>query len=518
MSLSPSLSYRLLRGDLSVVFYVSIAKLALHLIVNAMGGYGLFRDELYYLACANHLAAGYVDQPPLSILALRMMTTVFGDSLFAIRLLPAVLGACTVFITGLITIRLGGKTMAQIIACICAASPISNAMHSFYSMNSIDFLVWALTSYVILLIVQEGDKKYWIWLGVVLGVGLMNKIGVLFLGAGIVAGLLFTKERKWLLTPWPYVAGFIAFVFFMPYVVWNVQHDMAHLEFIRNASGGKYAGLSAIDFALGQVLLNNPMAILIWVPGLVMLFFYTPFKQYRWLGFLYAVPFLIFLVNGTSKAEYLAPAYCGLWAAGAIGVEYFSGFFRSHYMVSGVVAALVLMVAITLLPMTTPILPVETYIRYADALGFKPSSSESKELGELPQFYADMFGWKQKAVDVARAYNTLSGEDKKRCRIMGDNYGQCGAIDYYGASLGLPKSIGDHNNYWIWGHRGFTGEVLILMGGSYDDHVNDFEEVKLAAVSDCQYCMPYEDDLHIFICRGLKVPIDEVWGAEKKFE
>lgn len=518
MSLSPALSYRLVRGDLSVIFYVSLAKLFLHLSVNAMGGYGLFRDEFYYLACADHLAAGYVDQPPLSILVLRMMTTLFGDTLFAIRLLPALLGACTVFITGLITIRLGGKTMAQLIACICAASPISNAMHSYYSMNSIDFLVWSLASYMIILIVQEGDKKYWIWLGLILGVGLMNKIGVLVFGAGIGAGLLFTKERKWLRTPWPYLAGFIAFAFFMPYVIWNLQHDMAHLEFIRNASGRKYAGLSPIDFVLGQILINNPVAILIWVPGLAMLFFFPAFKQYRWLGFLYTVPFLIFLVNGTSKAEYLAPAYSVLWAAGAIGIEYVSAFFRRRYMVSAIVAILILAVTAMLLPMTTPILPVEKYIVYADALGFKPTSAESKAVGELPPFYADMFGWKQKAEDVAKVYNTLSAEDKKKCSIIGNNYGQSGAIDYYGPALGLPKSIGVHNNYWIWGPRDYNGDVLIIMGGAYEDHAPGFAEVKLAGVSDCQYCMPYEDNMNIFICRGLKVPLDKVWEAEKNFE
>src|SRR5690606_31853423 len=221
---------RLVKGDLSILFYMSLAKLSIHLLANFTGGYGLFRDELYYMACAENLAAGYVDHPPLSVFILHIITTLFGDSLFVIRLVPAITGAITVFITGLIVIRLGGNKWAQFIACLCSMSLINFAMHTFYSMNSMDFLIWASVAYVMLLIIQRGERKHWIWLGVVLGVGLLNKISVLFLGAGIFIGLLLTKERKWLLTPWPYVTGCIAFILFLPFIIWNIQNDFAHLE------------------------------------------------------------------------------------------------------------------------------------------------------------------------------------------------------------------------------------------------------------------------------------------------
>jgi hypothetical protein len=129
-----------------------------------------------------------------------------------------------------------------------------------------------------------------------------------------------------------------------------------------------------------------------------------------------------------------------------------------------------------------------------------------------------MFGWKEKAKDVATVYNTLSDDDKKKCAIVSTNYGRCGAIDFFGEEYGLPKSIGTHNNYWQWGTREYTGEIIIILGGDYDDHKDDFASVELAGVSKCKYCMPYENDVNIFICRGFKYNIKEAWQHEKHYD
>jgi hypothetical protein len=510
--------HRLIKGDLALIFYFALARLVFHLLVNMSGGYGLFRDELYYIACTDHLAMGYVDQPPLSIFLLKAVTSIAGDSLFSVRLIPAFAASATVFLIGLMVIQLGGKWKAQLIACIASGSLISFGMHSYFSMNCIDFVVWALVGYMVIRIVQEGTRSQWILLGVILGFGLLNKIGVLFLGAGLFIGLILTPQRKWFATPWPYVCGTIAFIMFSPYIIWNLQHDMAHLEFIENASGGKYSGLSVRTFLVGNLLTNNPFAVLVWLPGLLALFLYKPFRPFMILGFLFAGPLFILMVNGTSKAEYLAPGYSVIWAAGAVWLEQWSSRISFPRLIPYGVATLILVSQVALMPLIVPILPVTSYIRYADAIGEEPSSSENKELAELPQHYADMFGWETKARDVAKVYDSLTDDDKKKCGIVGTNYGQCGAIDYYGREYGLPKAIGTHNNYWIWGPREYTGEVLIIMGGTYEDHVGDFEEVKLAGVSDCQYCMPYEDNMNIFIARKLKAPLAEVWHVVKHYD
>lgn len=517
MALNTPLIQRLFKGDLSIIFYISLFKLLLHLSVNAAGGYGLFRDEYYYLACADNLAFGYVDQPPFSVWILSIVTSIIGDSLFAIRLVPALCGAATVFLTGLIARQLGGQKIAVAIACFYSMTLIGGAMFGFYSMNAFEFVFWALTAWLIIELVKNAQPKHWIALGLVLGFGLMNKIGMLFLGAGIFVGMVATPQRKWFTTPWPYAAGVIAVLLFLPYVVWNIQNDLAHLEFIEKASSEKYSSLSPMKFINGQILINNPISIVVWLPGAIALFAFKELKPYRILGWMFIIPLLILLVNKTSKAEYLAPAYTILWAAGAVWWEQVMQRYRYTRIAFGVVSLIWLGVAGMLLPVVIPILPVEKYISYSETIGFKPESSEGKELSELPQFYADMFGWEKKAKSVSQAFHALSAEDQKKCAIFSNNYGRCASIDYFSEKYGLPKTIGNHNNYWIWGPRGYTGEVMIILGGSLEGHQEKFETVEQVQVSDCEYCMPYEDNVGVFVCRNPVTSLQAYWGKLKHY-
>lgn len=518
MNPHPSLKERLINGDLSIIFYLSLINFAIHIVVNFTGGYGIFRDELYYLACSNHLDHGYVDHPPFSILVLRLTTAVLGDSLFAIRLIPAICSALTIWLTGLITLEMGGGRLATFIACLFSYGIATFAMMGYYSMNSLEILIWATAFYLLMKILPSENKNYWILLGVVLGIGLLNKIGIMFLGVGILVGLLLTEQRKWLLTVWPYLTGIIAFIFFLPYIIWNFQHDFAHLEFIRNASGEKYSSLNAAAFLKGQILMNSPLGFLVWFPGLLALFFHRVLKPFRFFGYVFITAFLILLVNKTSKDVYMLPAYTILWAAGGVWIEQLVGKFQVTKWALGLLVVLWSVTTVAVLPMVLPLMPVESYIPYSKKLGVEPTNAENKELAELHQFYADMYGWEEKARDVAKVFNSLSDAEKKQCAIVGSNYGRCAAIDYYGKKYGLPDAIGNHNNYWIWGPQQYTGEIMIIMGGELEEHVDDFEEVREVGISDCEYCMPYEDNMRIYLGRKLKADLRQVWSQEKHYE
>lgn len=512
-----SLPSRLFRGDLSVIFYMSLFRLCLHLIVNLCCAYGYFRDELYYLACSDHLALGYVDQPPLSIFILKLNTLIFGTSIVGIRLLPAIAGAATVFITGLLTFEMGGKKFAQFLACLCSFSFITLGMNAYYSMNSIDILIWALVAFTVTMIIKTEKPNYWIVLGFILGLGLANKISVLFLGAGLFAGLVFTDQRKWLKTKWPYLACLIAFIFFLPYVYWNAVNNWPHLEFIHNASTRKYAGLTPARFMLEQWLQNNPVAAVVWIAGLLGFFLLDSLKPFRMLAFLYLGPLLILLINGTSKAEYLAPALAVLWASGGFVWENLTTSKSYANFVRIGISAIILATIMILLPLVLPVLPVQQYITYSKKIGIAPGSNEGKELSELPQFYADMFGWEEKAKSVATAYNTLTPEEKRVCVICSDNYGRSGAIDLFGKKLGLPHAIGTHNNYWIWGPGNANGDVVIVLGSTREDLEKNFESVQEITISSCNYCMPYENNVPVFVCRKIKVPLQKLWTRIKVF-
>ncbi|MBT1690327.1 ArnT family glycosyltransferase [Dawidia soli] len=506
-----------LRAEKRLAVILAAICFLLHLAVNLTGGYGLFRDELYYLACSDNLAWGYVDQPPFSLFVLRLIRLVAGDSLVAVRMIPALAHAGTVALVGLIVCELGGRRFAVFVACLATTvSIIHLAFGGFYSMNSLDILLWSATVYVLLILYRTGNHYYWLLLGVLLGVGLLNKISVLFFGAGIFVSLVIA-QRRWLATPWPYIAGALALLLFLPYIVWNLQHDLAHLEFIQRANAGKYSTRTRWDFIQEQLILLNPFNIPLWAVGLVALFAYKPLRPYRWLGWMFMTVFIILLINGTSKGEYMAAAYGCLFAAGAVWCEQRlvgRGLYWIRYAYTGVLIAGTLVV----LPSVLPMLPAPDYVAYAEAVGLKPTSNENKELSELPQFYADMFGWKEKADAIGRAYRSLSPEDQARCAIISDNYGRCGAIDYYGRAYGLPKAIGTHNNYWIWGPRDHTGEVMIILGGRLKEHAEYFESCEKVGVVTCQYCMPYENNVGVYVGRKLKKPLAEIWDSLKHYD
>ena len=269
------------RNSLYLILGFSLFELLLHLYTNAFAGYGYFRDELYYTACSNHLAAGYVDQPPLSAYILFLSIKILGKSIFALRLLPAIVSAVIVFITGIITRRLNGRYTALTLACLAVAlAPIFLGTGTFYSMNIFDWLFWVLAYYIVVLIINssqtgiEVDKKLWVWLGIVLGLGLLNKISLLWFGAGLLIGLILTPQRKYLRTPWPYFTGIIAFVIFSPYIIWNITHNFATLEFIHNASALKYSSQNPGTFINDTFQSLNPVSSILWIAGIFFLFFH----------------------------------------------------------------------------------------------------------------------------------------------------------------------------------------------------------------------------------------------------
>jgi hypothetical protein len=492
-----------------------LARLGLHLLTTS--GYGYFRDELYYLACTEHLALGYVDHPPLSIFFLWVTRHLLGDSLFALRLLPAVLGAATVALVGLTARQLGGGRWAGALAMAAALlAPIYLALNHFYSMNAFDLFFWSLAAYLLVRLEKEESPRLWILLGAVLGLGLLNKISILWLGAGIFVGLLATPQRRWLRTPWPWAAGGIAALTFAPHLLWQMQNGWPTLEFIRNATGEKMVQVNLGDFAAGQLDMMPPPALLLWLAGLAYVFFHPVGKRYRLLGWVYVTVFLILGLSGSSRANYLAPAYTWLFAAGGVAAEGFLARPRLTWL-RPVWLAGILLVGVLAAPLALPVLPVETYMAYAKALGESPSTAERKELGRLGQFYADMHGWPAIVETIAGVYESLPAEDRAAARIFGPDYGVAGAVDLLGRKQGLPPAISGHNSYWLWGPGDWDGRVLIVVGSSEERLTELFASVTRAATIHCGLCMPYEDNRPVWVCRGLRGDVLELWANVKNF-
>lgn len=497
--------------------FLSVIPLLIHFYTNLFAGYGYFRDELYYIACTGRLDAGFVDQPPFSVLVLYINRYLFGDSIFALRFIPAVASGLTVYFTCLMVNKLGGKTFAAVLASAAVIlAPVYLGMNSYYSMNCLDILFWAIAFYLIILITDNSKMSYWILLGIVCGTGLLNKIGFLWLSAGLFAGLLISPGRKELFTSKPYIGAFIALLIFSPFVIWNFQNDFAHAEFIRNAVSGKYFGIGYMDFISGQFLNMGPVAFLIWAAGLYYFLFYETGIKYRIFAVIYFVAFLILLINGHSKAEYLSPAYTVLLAGGSVFIEKKTA--ARHRWVRFALLIPLCITGIITAPLAIPVLPVETYIKYSSMLGINPSSSENKDLSELPQFYADMHGWEEMAANVSGVYLSLPKEDRLRTVIFAGNYGEAAAMEFYRKKYPIPRTISTHNSYWLWGYGNIEDPVMIIIGGSKEDCLEIFEEADEKLIHTAKYSMPYENNIPVFIARKLKLPADEVWKRFKNFE
>ena len=386
----------------------ALIDLMTHLVTNAAGAYGFFRDEFYYIACSEHLAWGYVDQPPLSILMLAISRFLLGDSLVAIRFLPALAGAFVVFITGLMVKELGGSRFAQALACLAViVSPLYLGLINFYSMNSFDLLFWALSAYLIILIIKREDPKLWLFLGLVLGLGLMNKISVLWLGFGLVVGLVLTPHRKLFLTKGPWLAVLIAALLFLPHIIWQMANDWPTLEFIQRATGEKMAGKTPWQFFTDQIMGMNPVLFPIWLAGLGYYFLSKPGRRFAPLGLIYLAVLVLLMINSKSRSGYLAPAYPMLLAAGAVILESTIRHRRWKWL-KPVLIGTTLCGGLIVAPMGLPVLQVESYIAYAKMMGNEPSTEEKKEVGKLPQHYADMHGWEEMVALVAEAFENLT--------------------------------------------------------------------------------------------------------------
>jgi hypothetical protein len=479
--------------------------------------YGIFRDELYYLACAQRLAWGYVDHPPLVAALAAAWTALAGDSLFALRLLPALATAATVALAGSLARAFGGGRFAVWLAGLATAlAPIVLALGSTLSMNAFDLLFWALAFRLLVALLAGADERLWLAFGAVCGVGLLNKVSVLFLGFGLVAGLV--AARRWDIprTPWFWAGGGLAALLFMPHLLWQAAHGWPTLEFIDNARRLKNLDFSPLDFVLEQIGQTGPVIALAWIAGLGALLAARRFRPYRALGWTY-LAVLAVMLSTQAKPYYLAPAYSVLWAAGAVAIEGFTSARRAGAALRA--AALVLVVASGLLlaPLARPMLSVERYLVYAAALGEAPGTDERHEVGRLPQFFADMQEWRELAVAVGRAAARLAPGERERACVFGQNYGEAGAVERFGAELSLPPAISAHNSWFLWGPGSCTGDVLLVLGDHRERLLELFGEVELGATFDCRDCMPYEDELPIWIARRPRQPLAPLWPAIKSY-
>jgi len=479
--------------------------------------YGFFVDELYYLACGQHLAWGYVDQPPLIALIARIVRTLFGDWLSGIRLPAAMAAAAMVLLTGLLARELGGQRFAQGIAALSfMLAPGFLALDHILSMNAFEPLLWMGCALVVIRIIRTRNSRLWVWFGVIAGIGLENKHSMLIFGFGLIAGLLLTRERRVLDTRWLWIGGAIAFAIFLPNLIWNIQHHFPFLELQANIRRtGRNVPLPPLEFFGQEILAMLPLTLPIWLAGLWYLFFHRDGKTYRSLAWAWAIAAGIIMAL-SPRTYYLFPAFPLLFAAGGVAWERWLAAPRWQW-VKPVYASLMILMGALIAPTLLPLLPPETYIRYSETMHLQQPRIETFKLGPLPQLFADQFGWPEMAARVAGVFNGLPPDVRAKTCIFAQNYGQAGAIDLFGPKYGLPNAISGHQNYFLWGPRGCTGESVLVMAGHEQDLKRNYATVTRVAHVGHPYSMPYEH-FDVFYCQNLKYPVSEAWPHVKNWD
>jgi hypothetical protein len=498
----------------AIVLYIAAAKLFFHLITATR--YGIFRDELYYLACAEHLDWGYVDQPPLIALIAWFSTRVFGNSLLALRLLPALAGAILVWLTGKVVKEIGGGRFAQWFAALAVAlAPIYLLMHHWMTMNAFEPLIWTGCAWCIVRAINTPRPRYWFMFGVLVGIGMETKYTTAFFVVSVIIGLLATRDRQALKDRWFWFGALAAFAIFLPNLVWLIRHDFPFLELMNNVrASGRDVVRGPLAFLADQAMILNPALFPLWFAGLMWLWFGGTGSRYRVLAWTYLTLLGMFILLG-GKNYYLAPAYPMLFAAGATAFGNVSDAGWKRRLRFAYVT-IVLFVGVALAPLTAPLLSVETYLRYQDLLGLEPIRAENQPTGLLPQFFADEFGWEEMTREVARIYNDLPADQRAGTAIFANSYGQAGAIDFFGAKYGLPKAISNHQSYWLWGPREYTGEIVIVLGSDGTGDREHFKSVEAVGRVQHPYSRP-DEHFDIFLCRGLLSDLRTFWPETKNW-
>jgi hypothetical protein len=482
-------------------------------------GYGYFIDEFYYIACAAHPALGYVDHPPLAPLVLTVFQFLFGTSLYAVRVLPALVQSVTVFFTGVVTGEIGGGKFAQLLAsCSMAAAPMFIAFGGFYSMNAFEPLLAVALLHFVVRMIKDSDVKQWISIGLITGMGVMNKHTFALFVAALLFSLVLSGKWKLLFNRWLLIGGVIGFVLVLPNVIWQAANDFPSIEFYRNISSRKNVFTPPLPFIMGQISGMSPCTVPVWCVGTWFLLFSGRMKDFRFLAILFLTLFAFMMYSGTSRSDRMIFAYPGVFAGGAIWIDDFLAKYTARWL-KGAVVVLLFGGLVIALPIILPYFDYETVRTHVARLGLNTEIEKGKK-PPLPQLLADRIGWEEKYALVLKAYRSLSPEERKESIIAAGNYGDAGAIELFGKQDSIPPVVCGHNTYYLWSKGRLHGTIVLLL--TQKDNVDRLKEsFESVHPAEGEYSSPYvsyhENNLRVFICRGPKIPLPALLERERNF-
>ncbi|MBD8488872.1 glycosyltransferase family 39 protein [Echinicola sp. CAU 1574] len=478
--------------------------------------YELHRDAYLYYAQSEHLDWGFIAVPPLVGAIGKLATTIFGHTTFALRFFPALIGALNVFLVGLMVVELRGKWKAVSLACLAyLLSPAYLHTNSLFQPVSFNHFFWLWSAYFVLRLIHRNDPKYWFWLAMTFGLGFLNKYSIVFFFAGFLLALAFSKHRQLYLNKYFLWACLLAIAIILPNLIWQYQHTwpvMMHMKALRET---QLVNVRISDFLIAQLIMNA-QALLLWLMALILLLFHPKERTFQVFGLTFLI--VVFLqIAGSGKAYYTLGAYPMLFAFGAYHVEKYTG----KWAIPTTVFLLVLMFAGLYLSIPYDGIPL---VRAENIAGKSSHRWEDGNYHKIPQDMADMTGWKELGEAVASVYKDLGPENKDNVDIFCNNYGQAGAVMFYGKSVNVPQPISTNGSFVFWSPDSLSKEYFILVDHDPGDEDGSnemlpvfFKKVELVKTIDNPYFR--ENGTNIYLCQHPTVVVKEhykkLMGVEK---
>jgi hypothetical protein len=491
------------RAPRLAIALIALGAIALELAVSAR--YGYVRDELYFLAAGQHLAFGYVDQPPLTPLLARVGAVLGGDTVTGLRVLPALSLAALIMLTAAISRRLGAGRTGQVLAALAAATcgEYIGAAHELTTTPP-DFLAWAVMLYLVTRLLASRDPRWWVAIGGCVGVASEAKWNIGFLALALLAGFLVTPARSLLRSRYLVIAGVLAAMLAAPDLIWQAAHGWPGIDVFRALQD--QAGHNRATYWPAQVIFTGIVLTPVWVAGLIWALRSTEARAFRPAAIGCGLAVLLQFILG-GKAYYPAGAYTFMLAAGCVPV---SRWLASRRPVLGRVPPAVAMTgamllsAAVILPVALPVLPARVL--------------HTVQLQKINYDLAESIGWPQQVALVARVFDALPPGERHVTTILAGNYGEAGALERYGAGDGLPGAYSGANNFWLWGPPPARDTLAIAINVDPGLLRREFRHVRLVATF--RNGLGVNDDeegAQIFLATGLRSSWARSWPAFRDY-
>lgn len=485
---------------------IAAARLLLHLLTN--GEYGFHRDELAVLDDARRLAWGYVAYPPLTPFLARLGIDALGATPGGYRLFSGIAQAAATLAAGLIARELGGTRGTQALASLALCCvPFSLLAGSMLQYSSLDYLWWVLAAWMLLRIANGGDPRWWLGLGLAIGLGMLTRYTMSICALGILVAVLATPLRRQLATRWPWLGALLSLLVFAPNAWWQWQHHFVYLDFVREIHARDVRIGRTDGFLAGQLLVGaGPLLAPLWIAGLAWLAFAKAARRWRPLAWLYAAALLLFLL-AQARDYYLAPAYPMLLAAGC--VAFAAGIARLRPRSARLARVAAAAVSCAALAMAAAI-----------ALPVWPVGSEGwRTSRRVHDNFAEQIGWPELVAQVAAVYRGLPEAERAHAAIYANNYGEAGAIDLYGPAQGLPRAISPINSYWALGYGDTAPTTVIVLGDDAEGISDTPADCTLAARVRIPHGVENEESGHpdVYVCRNLRIDWARAWPRMRRY-